>query len=415
MDLLDFSRRNKKSLLLIILFGTSGYGTYKLYNLPSVVLKRNRVAKLLRGFVSLAELVSDSAETVSVITKDLNQFITSDSDEIPQSLKQLSKIATSKEFSVSLSRASEALAIGILRGRKFHVKMNNRSEVDIENANFSNKLLEKVFSKAGTGFVSVVVGSFARNLVLGLRAESVDDKINVAKARSEGSDNPRWLSVICDERGRKLIGDCIQTFVSTAVTIFLDKTMHINNFDEMFAGLTNPKHQEKVKNILISLNNGAVETLIKTAHQVLTNKSAKSNLSSPLSSFKCEGPTVTEDGYLKPEAFLQQYKPGISISGVQDAGLLERVKSTMSVPANRRFVFDVTRRVTFDTMRSIVEFLLWRISDGFKKGVCKVHDLVVDRGIEVVRYVGAKSSVILTMCLALYLHIVGGSSILMPA
>ncbi|OIV96393.1 hypothetical protein TanjilG_09820 [Lupinus angustifolius] len=403
MDLFDFSRRNKKSLLLIALFGTSSYGAYQVYNLPSVVLKRNRVAKLLKGFISLVELISDSAETVSLLTKDLNQFVTSDSNEIPQSLKQLSKIATSKEVSVSLSRTSEALTIGILQGHKLHIKINNQSEIGTEN--FPNKLLEKVFSKAGTGFVSVVVGRFARNLALGLRAESIDDKINVAKARSEGLDNPRWLSLICDERVRKLIGDCIQTFVSTSVTVFLDKTMHINNFDEMFAGLTNPKHQEKVKDILISLNNGAIETLIKTVHQVLTNKTARSKLSSPVSSFKCEG----------PEAFLQQYKPGSSISAIQDAGLLERVRSTMSVPDNRRFVLDVIRKVTFDTMRSFLEFLLRRISDGFKRSVSKVHDVVVDRGLEIVRYVGAKSSVILTMCLALYLHIVGGSSILMPA
>ncbi|KAK7283232.1 hypothetical protein RIF29_12622 [Crotalaria pallida] len=412
MDLLHFSRRNKKSLLLIALFGASAYGAYKAYNSPSLVRKRNRVIKLLRAFVSLAELLSDSAETISLLSNDFNRFLASDSDEIPRSLKQLSKIATSDEFSMSLARVSEALTIGILQGRNSHMKMINQSGNDVENSSFSDKLLDRFFSKAGTGFVSVVVGSFARNLVLGFYAESVnEDKLDV-KARSDSnSDSPRWVSVMCDERCKKLIGDCVQTFVSTAVAVFLDRTMDVNNFDEMFAGLTNPKHQEKVKDILISLCNGAVETFVRTSHQVLKNPSEKeSNLGSSVSSI-----VITEDGYLKPEAFLQKYKPGSSVCGVQDAGWLGQVRSTMSVPANRRFVIDVTGRVTFETVRSFLEFLLWRMSDGLKRSVSKVHDMVVDKGLEVVRYVGAKSSVILTLCLALYLHIMGGSRILLHA
>ncbi|XP_061372021.1 protein PHLOEM PROTEIN 2-LIKE A10-like isoform X3 [Gastrolobium bilobum] len=372
---LDFSRRNKKWLLLIAMFGASGYGAYRAYHLPSVVQKRNRLVKLLRAFVSVAELVSNSADTVSLLSKDLNQFLTSDSDQIPNSLKQLSKIATSNEFSSSLARVSESLTLGILLG--------------VDSSSFSDKVLDRLFSQAGTGFVSVVVGSFARNLVLGFcsHAESVDGKLN---ARAQ-SDVPGWVSVISDDRCGKLIGDCVQIFVSTAVAVFLDKTMDVNPYDDVFAGLTNPKHQEKMKGILVSLCNGAVETLVRTSHQVLTNPSVKSNSNS------------------------SQLRLGSSISGAQDAGWVEQIKSTLSVPANRRFVIDVTGRVTFETVRSFVECLLWRISEGFKRSLSKVHDEVVDKGLEVVRYVGAKSSVILTFCLALYLHILGGSRILLPA
>ncbi|XP_061372020.1 protein PHLOEM PROTEIN 2-LIKE A10-like isoform X2 [Gastrolobium bilobum] len=381
---LDFSRRNKKWLLLIAMFGASGYGAYRAYHLPSVVQKRNRLVKLLRAFVSVAELVSNSADTVSLLSKDLNQFLTSDSDQIPNSLKQLSKIATSNEFSSSLARVSESLTLGILLGHKSQVSNDNPSEISVDSSSFSDKVLDRLFSQAGTGFVSVVVGSFARNLVLGFcsHAESVDGKLN---ARAQ-SDVPGWVSVISDDRCGKLIGDCVQIFVSTAVAVFLDKTMDVNPYDDVFAGLTNPKHQEKMKGILVSLCNGAVETLVRTSHQVLTNPSVKSNSNS-----------------------------SVSISGAQDAGWVEQIKSTLSVPANRRFVIDVTGRVTFETVRSFVECLLWRISEGFKRSLSKVHDEVVDKGLEVVRYVGAKSSVILTFCLALYLHILGGSRILLPA
>ncbi|CAJ2643878.1 unnamed protein product [Trifolium pratense] len=400
MDLLPFSRKNQKRLLLIAVLGASGYGAYKAYHLPYVVQKRNRFTKLLKAFVSLAELASDSAETVSIVSKDLNRFLTSDSDEIPNSLKQLSKIATSNEFSITISRVSESLTKGILIG---YNDCNKPSEVGAESSNFSDRVLERLFSKAGTGFVSVVVGSFAKNLVLGFRSksESVDGEFD---SGSRSDVVPRWVSALCDEKCGKVIGDCVQIFVSTAVAVFLDKTMDVNTYDELFAGLTNPKHHEKVKGVLVSLCNGAVETLVKTSHQVLTNPNVKSNSSSP-----------RENECLKPEAYVGQFKIGSSVSGVEDSGWLEQIKSTLSVPANQRFVLDVTGRVTFETARSFVEFLLWRLSEGFKKGANKVHDEVVDRGMQVVRYVGAKSSVILTLCLALYLHILGGSRIIMPA
>ncbi|KAL5074654.1 hypothetical protein RYX36_013638 [Vicia faba] len=396
---LKFYRRNKKRLLLIAVLGASGYGAYKAYHSPYVVQKRNRLMKLVRAFVSLAELVSNSAETVSIVSNDLNRFLTSESDEIPNSLKQLSKIAASNEFSIMVSRVSQSLTQGILVGYS-NCNKNSEIGVDYSNLSVSDKVMERLFSNAGTGFVSVVVGSFAKNLVLGFYAnESGDGRVDSGSGRSDGV--PRWVSVLCDDKCGKVIGDCVQTFVSTAVAVFLDKTMDVNTYDEVFAGLTNPKHHEKVKGVLVSLCNGAVETFVRTSHQVLTNPNVKSS--------------PRENGSLKPEAYVQKIRIGSSVSGVGDSGWFEQIKSTMSVPANQRFVLDVTGRVTFETARSFVEFLIWRISDGFKRSVNKVHDEVLDKGMQVVRYVGAKSSVILTLCLALYLHILGGSRILLHA
>ncbi|XP_052732539.1 protein PHLOEM PROTEIN 2-LIKE A10 [Vigna angularis] len=405
----QFSSRKRKYLLLFAFFGASGYAAYRAYNSPYVAQKRHRIAKLLRTFVTVTELISDSAHSLTVISNDLHQFLASDSDEIPTSLKQLAKIAKSKEFSTSLARVSEAVTIGVLLGYNSRAGNDNNGiaslEITAEASKFSDRVLEKLFSKAGTGFASVVVGSFARNLVLGFYgAESTGE-------RSQ-SGVPRWVNAIYDERCGKFIGDCVQIFVSTAVAVFLDKTMNVNTYDEMFAGLSNPRHQEKVKEILVSMVNGAVETFVRTSHHVLSNRSERLNSGLSMSSVVVP---ASEDGCLKQEVFLRQVRIGSSVGGAQDVGWLEQIKSTLAVPANRRFVLDVTGRVTLETVRSFVAFLMWRITDGFKSSVCKVHDEVVNKGLEVVRYIAAKSSVIFTLCLALYLHIVGGSRIVLPA
>ncbi|GFQ01941.1 protein phloem protein 2-like a10 [Phtheirospermum japonicum] len=180
--------------------------------------------------------------------------------------------------------------------------------------------MEKLISSAGTGFVSVVVDSFARNLIL--------------RFYSNGGSNedPTWLSVLSDDKCRVLIADCIKTFVSTAFAVYLDKTIDVNFYDEMFSGLTNPKHQNKVTDFLVSLCNGAVETLVKSSNQVLT--ASKQDLVSG-----------SNDYY--------------SIHDRSNSGWVRRVSSTLAVPRNRKFVRDVTGRVTFEMVRSVVRFFLW--------------------------------------------------------
>ena len=413
---LGFSQRNKKWLVLLALTGVSGYGAYKVYHLPSVETKRKRLMRLFGAMISVADMVADSSEAIGVISKDLKEFLKSDSDQIPNSLKQISKIAKSGEFSESLEKVTEAFAVGMMRGYKSVTKNEQNSEADSTNSTFSSGVVEKLFSTNGTGFASVVVGSFARNLVMGYYSisGSVDASGNPQKIDNSGSefpDVPRWVTVASNEKCKNVIADCIQVFVSTAVGVYLDKTMDVNVYNDLFSGLTNPTHQDKVKDMLVSVCNGAVETLVKSSHQVLTSSRSTSNLS-PVS--PCNGVSKIGDVPFSEGTYPKKMAVASSTEGTQN-GWVDTVSSTLAVPRNRKFVLDLTGRVTFETTRSVVEYFLWKLMDGLKRSLDTVHDEVVGRGLEVIRYFCAKSSVIVTICLALYLHVFGGTRLLVPA
>ncbi|GFP99941.1 protein phloem protein 2-like a10 [Phtheirospermum japonicum] len=332
-------------------------------------------------------MMSDSADTIGILSKDIKEFIQSDSNQIPQSLKQVSKIARSDEFSDSLTRITRAMTLGIIRGYR------TESVKSGESSNFSDTLLDKLFSEAGSGFTSLVIGSFARNFVMALYSEW--------KSNDDFQNNSKWVDIACEDKCRELIGDCIRSFVSTAVAVYLDKTMSINTYDEIFAGLTNPKHEAKVRDMLVSVCNGAVETFIRTAY-------AKSNSSySKIIDF--------EDGFISGDE-----KGGIRTKlrrlkdKNQESGWARKMSSTLAVPSNRKFVLDVTGIVTFETVRSFLEFLLQKVSEGMKKSGDVVQQEVVDRGFEAIRCVSGKSSAVTTICLTLCLNILNSPWILAP-
>lgn len=384
--IIDYAKKRRK---WVFLTGLTCYGAYSLYK------RRQTLSKFLAAFISVAEMVSDSADAIGILSKDLKQFLSSDSDQIPQSLKQLSKIAKSDEVSDTVTRMTRATAVGILSAYSHQ----SAAKGGRDDHGFLDRVMDKLFSDAGAGFASAVAGSFARNTVMALYSEWQRGGGGCDGVKHDGASSvPWWIELVCEEKCRALVGDMIHQFVSTGLTVYLEKTMDVNAYEEFFAGLTNPKHEARVKEMLGCLCSNAVDTCVRTSYHVWrANSSAASK--------------VHSDGFGGDE------KGGVRAKQVRRA--VERNRESgwmraMRVPGNRRLVLDVTGVATFEGVRSFLEVVLEKVAEGVKTSVDVIQQEVVEKGVEAIRYASGRSSAVTALCLTLCINIVNSPWILTP-
>ncbi|KAL5218518.1 hypothetical protein ABZP36_019202 [Zizania latifolia] len=357
--LFDFSRRRRRWVLFAAAWTAAAVGAYRLYHHPAVAARRRRLARLAGAVVAFVDAAASSADAAALVASDLADFVRSHSDEIPRSVTQLAKLAASPEASATVAALSEAITAGILRGVGSKSGPGSGDGVAL-----SDRLVDKLFSDKGERLASAVAGSFARHLVFAFYSAS--------SAPGETTSSMKWVDVVATGKGQKAISNWVEVFVSIAVGVFIDKTIHINTYDQPFEGLTDTSHDAKVKELLVSVCNGAVETLVKTTHHVMSNGNGSNGLGE---------------------------------------GWVETVSSTLAVPSNRKFVLDVTGRVTFETVRSFLEFVMWKVQDGAKKG----GNAVMDSRVRVMRYLTDKSMVIATVFITLCLNVLNGARVLVTA
>uniref|UniRef100_A0A0D9VZH9 Protein PHLOEM PROTEIN 2-LIKE A10 n=1 Tax=Leersia perrieri TaxID=77586 RepID=A0A0D9VZH9_9ORYZ len=363
-----FSRRRRRWILIAAGGTAAAYGAYRIYHHPAVAERRRHLARLAGAVAAFLDAAASSADAAALVASDLSDFVRSGSDELPRSVTQLAKLAASPEVSAAVAAVSEAITAGILRG--VGSAPVSGSPVSGGGVALSDRLVDKLFSDSGERLASAIAGSFARHLVIAFNS--------APSSPGETSSQMKWVNLVATGKGHKAISNWVEVFVSTAVGVFVDKTIHINTYDQLFQGLTNASHDAKVKELLVSVCNGAVETMVKTTHHVMSNANDKSG--------------------------------GSSSNGVGE-GWVETVSSTLAVPSNRKFVLDVTGRVTFETVRSFLEFALWKMHDGAKKG----GGTVMDSGLRAMQYMTDKSMVIATICITLCLHVMNGTRLLVTA
>ncbi|CAM6091091.1 unnamed protein product [Calypogeia fissa] len=223
-----------------------------------------------------------------------------------------------RAWSGSPGGASIAETSGSGGRKKSRSPIQRREAMETSEEGLPERLVGKIFSKAGRGFAAVVVASATRSLVLsvlegmrqmnqgdtnilgeiflgtmgweakdikdsqpregekdGVASEETMEKPKSAPAASDTLQDG-MINFICSTKGKSLIADCIETFVGTAVSVYLDKTREINIYEDILSTVANPAHRDSVKDLLTSVCNGALETLVRTSHELLIVGSSSS-------------------------------------------------------------------------------------------------------------------------------------------
>jgi len=555
--LVAFSRRRRTVLLTFGGLAIGGYVSYRLYRSTAMARRRYQVYLLFKSFASIVEVVSEGSDSVSVLMRDLHSFLVSDKDEVPQSLKQLFKLAGCQEVQKCVSAISASVGQGVLHSLSapatgtlllptsiYHqqhrgdaspskeehgvswvtkdkvLSWKDKEEEDPEeidgvswreydqgspshadegtwdqlswksagslldgvrggaqaaaaatsmakgmkeelvgpsvttkaerkaegNSKLADRLLNKLFSEAGKGFASAVVASASRSLVISV-IEQFNFQRNSNSIQSSGGEDEEagadvvslLLDLASNSKARELIIDCIQTFVATAVSVYLDRTKDVNVFDDMVRGVVKPERCAPVTELLSTVCSSTVETLVHTLHEELafggkSNQPLNENCANVLSQkfpsslttrqSKQEEKILQRDVGVLPAHMDEDTASSSSTSGrglekstfshpecpdlnqdlealvvVSNAsingnnrnrdeaaftGAIDALSRVLAVPSNRELIMEVAGTMTSEGVRSFIEVVMGRFTTAFR-GKTKEEALIKQEGTGMVK------------------------------
>lgn len=538
------SRRRRNVLLACGAVAAGGYVTYRIYQSR----KRLRVFVFFESFSTLLDVLAQGSNTFTVVFRDLHGFLVSEEDEVPQTIKQLLKLARSSEAQDSISALSAAVSRGLLstltssgsiaerrkpsaisrvstprgvsgdseetknvielgastslddrslspdddenvsgvldvdasssagvlldgvkaqvdssiaRGTKealqegLGVESSGNNDAEIVHSgkeHLVDRLAEKLFSESGKGFASAVVASASRSFVNSV-LEHINDAASTSRTEGGGEVVKGLVAFARSADGRAVLTDCIQTFVGTAVSVYLDRTKDINTFDELAASLGNPEHQGPITDLVTSICEASTRSFVRTSHEVLTSdpsSSSKQVTKATVSScpdfgelfHDNEGSEVFydmgEQEPLSPSQSPVKWKGKTIVQGrrgttVPSNNYMEQISKVIAVPSNRKLILEIAGTMTSSAVRSTIDVSLGKVSAAFSgnKGRGEQASSKDEPGYEAPRRSGVgeklqavgdatkavmdKSVVLMTMCFAVCLHsVMGGVRLVQP-
>mmetsp|Transcript_34816 Transcript_34816/g.98714 ORF Transcript_34816/g.98714 Transcript_34816/m.98714 type:complete len:435 (+) Transcript_34816:281-1585(+) len=350
--------RNRGRLLALGLAGAAAYayqsGTFD---------KAKQTCKRVYGLLQLYyEAAQTGGEVASSVMNDLQAFMASDSDELPQSLKQLAKLFSS----TNAAACYETAVKGSLRGA-----MAAGGGTPVEKST-ADKFLELLFSERGHSLVSVAI-----RMAVDRSVKAVSEVVEEQASRqidAEDSTEPKpdrvtqatqaVLTLITDPGGKEALSSFISNCVSTAVGTYVEKTIDHNFYQDMMASVATPSNREAVEKISAHVTREAVDAFI-TLSSASRSRAGGSALHgkdllevSRALVYDDDGNPCTETPAVGNATSLRPAAPNTQARSMPDYSTVQQILQAVASSDGRQLVSEVAGSVTSEAVRSTIFSLL---------------------------------------------------------
>ncbi|KXZ50630.1 hypothetical protein GPECTOR_15g314 [Gonium pectorale] len=227
-----------------------------------------RLRKLLADYSAAAQAFGDTAALVS---SDLQQFLQSESSELPQSLRQLNKLLQSPQLQETVATCSASVCRGVASAVG-----NAQCGCDGDAAApgggrppVLDTILEAALSDRGRGLIGMAVGVAARNAAVAA-CDFIERRMDAASAPSTCSSSagtpasPRspaafaaavkdLLASLSGGRGEQLLALLLTKSIRAAVTSYVDATAGRGSSlaDGLVSTLTKPETRDALTDLSV--------------------------------------------------------------------------------------------------------------------------------------------------------------------
>lgn len=256
-------QRNRRRNLIVA--GTASVAgavlLYKLFHSEPVARAWRQYQRLVLAFSSYNKAFLAGAEISAAISNDLKSFLQSDSQELPQTLRQLAQLFQAEETQAVASSIAAATVRGI---------MSATQGTGASASGGLDSMLNALTSEKGHNLVSLAVSVAARASTR-TYCECVERSAAAAKASEEATGVladtlvQQVLRFACTPEGERLCMMGVTNFVTNATSVYCQNLEGTNFWSDLFAAMVKPEHKEVAGHMTRCFINELTNTVRKPA------------------------------------------------------------------------------------------------------------------------------------------------------
>jgi len=197
--------------------------------------------------------------------RDLDKFLHSEEDEIPPTLRQVAKLLQAPAVTSATAATVHALYNGLYttsdHGHVNSKDLTTRSTTQKPAA--LDKILDAVLSERGHTLVSVAVSMAARNAVTAY-CEASNQQQHDASISNHKTSTDKILDFLGSISGQQLAVASMATLATEGVRVYMDRTLDINFYEDLFASMAKTEHLSAVKECVGVFAKEAVSALLSS-------------------------------------------------------------------------------------------------------------------------------------------------------